>query len=336
MSLYSIQNLQKYYDGRKVLDIHALEIQPHRVYSLSGPNGAGKTTFLKIIAFLMPPTRGQISFDGRPVGFQEKNLGKLRKSVVLVDQHPILFSTTVYQNIEFGLKVRKISKDRRAKIIMEALELVDMTAFMHRDARNLSGGETRRVAMARALACSPSVLLLDEPTADLDVESRLTIETIIRDIHRTRPITIIFCTHDLSQASRLTSCNIYFLNGQIHDFYHENIFTGERIIGADGRHYCRICEKLLIPIPPTDKSKIKIAIHPNSIRLNAPGQTTPPARTWAGKIIRLGAEKHKIQAVIDMGIPITAIMDIHQYECSGIRINTPVEVLFDHNGVTLL
>lgn len=337
MILYSLNNLKKTFDGRTVLDIAALEIRSNRIYTLSGPNGAGKTTFLKILGFLTPPSAGHVSYKGQPVQFHEKHLGVLRKSVILVHQHPILFSTSVYKNIEFGLKVRKIPKDQRKKIIASALSMVGMTDFIDSDARHLSGGETRRVAIARAIACSPSVLLLDEPTADLDLESRLTIETIIGEIHRKNPVTIIFCTHDLAQASRLTRHNIYFLNGQVHDFYHENIFTGERIIADDGTSSCRVLEKLLIPVPATDKNKIKIAVRPDSIRLKARRNGNfDGAAPWTGKVTHLGRDKEKIRAAIDIGIPVSVVMDTAEYELQQLRINDSVDILFDRDGVTFL
>jgi len=193
------------------------------------------------------PSSGRLEHLNISVKFNEKYLQQLRKSVILVDQHPILFSTSVYKNIEFGLKVRKIPFKKRKHIIESALDMVDMKAFINADARHLSGGETRRVAIARAIACSPDALLLDEPTADLDMENRLTIESIIRQIHTQKKITIIFCTHDLSHASRLTNNNIYFLNGRVHDIYHENIFKGELFISNQKKYYCKINEKILIP-----------------------------------------------------------------------------------------
>lgn len=337
MILYSLNNLKKTFDERTVLDIATMEIRSNRIYTLSGPNGAGKTTFLKILGFLTLPSAGHLSYMGRPVEFHEKYLSALRKSVILVHQHPILFSTSVYKNIEFGLKIRKIPRIQRKKIIESAIDLVGMTEFSHSDARHLSGGEIRRIAIARAIACSPAVLLLDEPTADLDIESRLTIETIIGEIHRKKPVTIIFCTHDLAQASRLTQHNIYFLNGQVNDFYHENIFTGDRIIAADGTHSCRIHEKLLIPIPATDKNKIKIAIHPDSIRMKVlKNKDFDGVAPWTGRVIHLGRDKEKIRAVIDIGIPVSAVMDKAEYELHQLRINDTVDIIFDRNGVTIL
>jgi tungstate transport system ATP-binding protein len=337
VTLYSLKNIKKSYNGRTVLDISALEIQPGNIYTLSGPNGAGKTTFLNILSFLLMPTSGQLKHRNIPVNFTEAYLQQLRKSVVLVNQHPILFSTSVYKNIEFGLKVRKIPHQKRKRIIESALDMVDMMAFINADARHLSGGETRRVAIARAIACSPDALLLDEPTADLDLESRLTIEKIIRQIHTQKEITIILCTHDLSQASRLTTSNIYFLNGQVHDIYHENIFKGEVVTANQNEYYCRINENILIPVQSNDKDIIKISIHPAMIHIAGHKKDDSYAYlSHTGRVTHLGIEKDKIRAVIDIGVPVSILMDQSEYDLQRLRLNDSVVINFDIDGITIL
>jgi len=335
--LYSLKNIKKHYNGRTVLDIADLKIQSGNIYTLSGPNGAGKTTFLNLLSFLLMPSSGQLTHLNIPVKFNEKYLQQLRKSVVLVDQHPILFSTSVYKNIEFGLKVRNISRKQRKKIILSALDMVDMKAFINADARYLSGGETRRVAIARALACSPDALLLDEPTADLDLENRITIENNIRQIHTHKDITIIFCTHDLAQASRLTTKNIYFLNGQIHDIYHENIFKGKIITSNQKDYYCKINEKILIPVQPTDKDKIKISIHPGMIHIVARKNNHPDIYPfYKGNVTHLGMEKDNVRAVIDIGVSISLLMQKSEYDLHKLRLNDTVDIKFDVEGITIL
>lgn len=335
--MYSLKQIKKNYNGRNVVDIEKLDIESGITYALSGPNGAGKTTLLNILSFLLIPSSGHFSFFNAPVVFNEKNLRQLRKSVILVDQHPILFSTSVYKNIEFGLKVRKIPKNKRNGIIASSLEMVDMAAFTDTDARTLSGGETRRIAIARALACSPDVLLLDEPTADLDIESRLTMENIVREIRDQKKITVIFCTHDLSQASRLTDKKIILVNGRLQDIYHENIFKGDVLSPNPDEYYCRINENILIPVPSTDKNKIKISIHPGMIHVVGRKKTAPGISfSHKGRITHLGMEKDKIRAVIDIGTPITVLMEKSDYDSNGFRINDAVDIDFNRNGIKIL
>ena len=115
MSLFSLADVTRGYDRRTVLDIPKLDIEENRIHALLGPNGAGKTTLLNILGFLEPPTTGEIHFRSKPVRFIEAELQQLRRSAVLVDQHPILFSTTVYKNLEFGLKIRGIAPGGRSR-----------------------------------------------------------------------------------------------------------------------------------------------------------------------------------------------------------------------------
>ena len=340
--LYSLKNIKKNYNGRTVLNIKKLNIDSGNIYSLSGPNGAGKTTLLNILSFLLPPTSGQLTYLDTAVTFNEKHLRQLRKSVILVDQHPILFSTSVYKNIEFGLKIRKLPKDERNEIIESALGMVDMKTFTGVDAKNLSGGETRKIAIARAIACSPDVLLLDEPTADLDLESRLAVEEIISEIHIRKKITTIFCTHDLAQASRLTNKNIYLLNGQTHDIYHENIFKGEVFSPNRKQYYCKINENILIPVPSTDKDKVKISIHPGMINITGREKTRNTSGfglsypvSYPGRVKQLGMEKDKIRAVIDIGIIITVLMEKPVYDLHKLCLDDSIEIHFDSNGVMI-
>lgn len=332
MALYFLHNIKKNYNGRIVLDIPELKIDPGYIYTLSGPNGAGKTTLLNILGFLLAPSTGNLSFNNKSVPYTEKHLQQLRKSVVLVDQHPILFSASVYKNLEFGLKVRKIPHKKRSRIVESSLERVGMEKFIHADARYLSGGETRRIAIARALACSPEVLLLDEPTADLDLESQVIIEKIIHDIHRHNRITIIFCTHNISQIYRLTRNNIHLFNGRVSDTLHENIFRG-KVLKKDNQYFCRIHENVLIPIRPTTDNTIKIAINPNSVKIKDNQHTESKQALFKGKIIQLSEEKDKIRALIDIGIPINMLIEKPDYHSQPFCIGKDVTIFFNINEI---
>lgn len=332
MTLYSLYNIKKNYNSRVVLEIPKLNIDSGYIYTLSGPNGAGKTTLLNILGFLLTPSTGSLSFKNRPVPRAEKLLQNLRKSVVMVDQHPILFSTSVYKNIEFGLKVRKIPRKKRHQVIESSLELVGMENFIHADARFLSGGETRRIAIARALACSPNVLLLDEPTADLDLESQVIIEKIIRDIHSHNDITIVFCTHNLSQIARLNSRNITLIEGRLSESLQENIFRG-KVVKKENQHYCQVNESVLIKIQSTTNNTIKIAIHPGSVKIIDRQITAKDQDTFDGRIIQLSEEKEKIRILIDIGIPINMLIDKSDYHSHPFHIGKTVCICFDSKEI---
>jgi len=213
--LYVISQLVKAYHERIVLDIHSMEVEKGIIYALLGPNGAGKTTLLNILGFLEPPTAGRIWYRSVQVQFSTSYLKKLRQGVVLVDQNPILFTTTVYKNVEFGLKIRGMSKNLRDKMVNEALDLVGMRQFSLAQADTLSSGETQRVALARGLAIFPEVLLCDEPTSSVDTGHQGTILKILKQISEEKKISIIFTTHDINQVALLTSRMLSLDHGKL-------------------------------------------------------------------------------------------------------------------------
>ena len=130
------------------LDISELDFEKDYIHALLGPNGSGKTTLLEILSLLKKPTTGVISYEDKPIDFNDDNLTALRRRIVMVQQNPILFTTTVYKNLEFGLKVRGLEKRVREKTIDASLDLVGMRAFKRAEAHKLSGGEGQRVAIA--------------------------------------------------------------------------------------------------------------------------------------------------------------------------------------------
>ncbi|MEE8553925.1 MAG: ATP-binding cassette domain-containing protein [Desulfobacterales bacterium] len=225
---YEISQLTKVYGNRTVLDIPLIKIEKGSIYALLGPNGAGKTTLLNILGFLEPPTTGNIIYQLHPVQFSEPYLQPLRKVIVMVEQHPILFTTTVYKNLEFGLKIRRIPKKERDLIIEESLDLVGMRHFIQAPAHRLSGGETQRVAIARALAVNPQVLLCDEPTSSVDAENQVAIINILRQINGIKKITIVFTTHDRFQVTSLAHHILFLDHGKLSTDNGDNLFTANK------------------------------------------------------------------------------------------------------------
>lgn len=183
------------------LAIAHLELQPGQIYLVSGPNGSGKSTLLHLMAQLLPPTSGVLRFDGMPVnGARERQM--LRRKITLVEQSPYLFDSSVYQNLAFGLRLRDVHGDLQRRRIAQALQAVGLEGFERRRARQLSGGETRRVALARSLVLRPQLLLLDEPTAGLDRETLPIFERCLAELPG-QGTTVVIAGHDADQPRRL-------------------------------------------------------------------------------------------------------------------------------------
>ncbi len=197
----SIHNLQLRRGNQFSLSIDRMDFAAGRIYFLTGTNGAGKSTLLQLLALLMPPDKGELRFDGKPVkGGAGRH--KFRQQITLVEQSPFLFDTTVYNNLAFGLRLRDVNGDLQRRRILRALQAVGLNGFETRRARTLSGGESRRVALARALVLKPKVLLLDEPAAGLDDDSLSLLEANLAALSEAG-VTVIMATHDADQARRL-------------------------------------------------------------------------------------------------------------------------------------
>ncbi|MFC1925830.1 ABC transporter ATP-binding protein [Chloroflexota bacterium] len=203
MSLMELINVGQAYNKAALLEGINLKIERGEVIAMIGPTGAGKTTLIRIMALLEPPATGEVWFDGIDIARSGNHKLEARRRMAYVQQKPIVFSMNVFDNIACGLKWRHIAKDVVRQRVENALELIGMEEFGNRDARTLSGGETQRVAIARALVTDPELLLLDEPTANLDPLSATKIEGVLEKIIAGGETTVVMTTHDMAQGQRL-------------------------------------------------------------------------------------------------------------------------------------
>ena len=211
--IYKIRNLVKEYEGRRILDIPILDIFQGEIFALVGPSGAGKSTLLRLLNFLETPTAGQITFLDHPFQPDTEVPLEIRRRVTTVFQRPILLNQTVTENVVYGLRVR--GKKELNGLSNSVLEQVGLAQLAQQRARTLSGGEAQRVALARAMIIKPDVLLLDEPTANLDPYNVSLIEEIARNINQTNKTTLVLVTHNIFQARRLANRIALMLDGKI-------------------------------------------------------------------------------------------------------------------------
>ena len=336
--LFFLQNLQKRFKSRLVLDLPSLELQEKTIYALLGPNGSGKTTLLHILAFLLTPSSGSINFKGTPVPFNSTlKLNGLRRRVVLVQQHPILFTSSVFKNVEYGLRVRKIPKAKRLKIVRESLELVGMHDFESAAAHRLSGGETQRVAIARALACSPEVLLFDEPTASVDAEHQATISAIIKDIHAHKQISIIFSTHNHLQAADLAQQKIYLFQGKMGFSLAENVLTGITEQSGQNQVFCRVNSQLQIPVNLPAGKRIKLGIHPSKLGL-LPAASIADIKepSYPGRLTQLSEQEDYVRAVVNIGTPLHLMLTLEEYRKRPFTIGQSIAVEIPPSAIKIL
>jgi tungstate transport system ATP-binding protein len=318
--LYKLRRLKKVYNHRTVLDIEDLTLDEGQVTGLLGPNGAGKTTLLKILTFILEPSSGEIQFKGNRVNAAGGNLIDLRRKVVLVQQQPILFTSTVANNVAFPLRIRRIEKSERERLVEELLELVGMLSFRDAMAHRLSGGETQRVAIARALACSPQVILMDEPTANVDVENQIVIERIIGEINQKRDISVIFTTHNMIQASRLAEKTVFLFEGRVARSTYENIFSG--FIEEDKKEdkICVLQGGVKLYVKNGKPGPVRISIDPERINIWREGSDRSSKNRFTGRLIQLTDENSRVRALIDVGIMLSVLIPKERLEDLDIRV----------------
>lgn len=211
-TVYEVQGLQKSYNGRVVLDVDRLAIARGEVLALVGPSGAGKSTLLRLLAFLEQPSAGQLRYDGRVTDDEWPGLAQ-RRTVTMVFQHPQLLRRSVFDNVAYGLRLRRKEFDPAdVNAVIRQMGLVHLSSAR---ANTLSGGEMQRVALARALVLKPEVLLLDEPTANLDPYNINLIEEMVQLAATEKDTTVVVVTHNVFQAQRLSDRVGLLLEGKL-------------------------------------------------------------------------------------------------------------------------
>lgn len=192
-----IQNLEKHYGERKILDIENLTIEKGKITGITGANGCGKTTLLNIIAGLDKKYSGEITYNG------VKLSREIIDNMTIVFQRAYLFKRTVYENIEYPLKIRGKNKEEIRELVLNIIKNLEIEDLVEKKAHLLSGGESQKVALARALVFRPELLLLDEPTSNIDPDSIEVLEREILRFNEETGGTVIIVTHNMDQSKRL-------------------------------------------------------------------------------------------------------------------------------------
>ena len=267
--------VDKSYDGKVLVvkDLN-LDIAEGEFITMLGPSGSGKTTCLMMLAGFETPTNGEIYLDGNPIS----NIPPHKRGIGMVFQNYALFPhMTVYENLAFPLKVRKFSKDETDKKVEKALSMVSLSGFGSRMPGQLSGGQQQRVAVARALVFDPAVVLMDEPLGALDKNLRESMQYEIKHIHESIGVTVVYVTHDQSEALTMSNRIAVFNDGKVQQLsspdklYEEpvNSFVAE-FIGENNTFQGEVADI------SNDKCKIKLEtgdeILANPIRVKSKGE----------------------------------------------------------------
>ncbi len=269
--------VDKSYDGKVLVvkDLN-LDIAESEFVTMLGPSGSGKTTCLMMLAGFETPTNGEIYLDSNPIS----NIPPHKRGIGMVFQNYALFPhMTVYENLAFPLRVRKISKEETDKKIDKVLSMVSLSGFENRMPGQLSGGQQQRVAVARALVFNPTVVLMDEPLGALDKNLRESMQYEIKHIHENIGVTVVYVTHDQGEALTMSNRIAVFNDGKVQQLsspdklYEEpvNSFVAE-FIGENNTFSGKVTEI------SKDKCKVKLdfgtEIFANPIKVKSKGEKT--------------------------------------------------------------
>ena len=348
MPLVELIDIGQTREGRDILKDVNIQIDRGEVFAMIGPTGAGKTTLLRIINLLDNPGNGVLLYDGNDAASSDKFRLESRRRMAFVLQKPVVFNTSVYDNIAYGLKWRGINKPQVRKKVDEMLDITGLAEYRSRNARTLSGGEMQRVAIARAVATDPELLLLDEPTANLDPVSAAKIEDILTNIIKQNGITVIMATHDMAQGQRLADRIAVLVNGEIVQIGRSNDiffnptnrevaeFVGmENII--DGVVISNEGEMTTIDVNGTvieavtdysPREEVSVCIRPEDVTVALARLSSSARNSLAGAITWTVSSGPLCRVEIDCGFPLVALVTKRSAEEMGLVKGTQVYATF--------
>lgn len=353
MSLIRTVNVGQNYESRDILKNINLSINTGDVLALIGPTGAGKTTLLRILDLLEKPHYGQVYFDGVEVNKSRELQLKARRKMAYVHQKPATFTTNVFNNVAYALKWRHIKKAAVKSKTEGVLELVGLAGYEHRNAKTLSGGETQRLAIARALVTEPEVLFLDEPTANMDPISVSKIEEVLAHVIEKKKTTVVMATHDMSQGQRLARVIGVLINGElaqigtsieiftmpkskeVAEFVGvENILNGE-VVGKEGElTNIKVNGCIINTVNNFDVGeKVYILIRPEVIVFSLSADATSARNVLKGKVNSMTTVGHMVRLEVDCGFSLLGTVTKHAAQDLNIAIGKEVYAAFKATAI---
>jgi tungstate transport system ATP-binding protein len=348
-NIVELRNVTKVYGNLTAVDGITLQVSEAEILALLGPNGSGKSTLLKMLAIVLQPSTGEVYFQG--VQVNERNIEQMRMASTLVFQKTVLFTSSVYDNVAYGLKIRKLPERTIEEEVHKALELVRLEGFEKRQAKKLSGGEQQRVALARALVLKTKLLLLDEPTANLDPKNAAIVEEAIGAANRERKITVIIATNNMLQAKNLPTRIALIENGRIGEVGKpqeifgrlsrtfasfaavENTLTGEARIANDGTTLVDIGNDVNIVAVTRKTGRISIFISPDDIILSKNAFSSSARNSFEGSVIEIVDMNSVVKLRVDVGKFFTVHITRRSFEEMNINLGSKVFLTFKASSV---
>jgi tungstate transport system ATP-binding protein len=354
--MIEIHDVYKQFGQKEVLKGVNATIERGEVFTIIGPSGQGKSTLLRLINLLDKPTSGSILFEGVDI-HRSRNQQAIRRKMAMVFQKPVVFTTTVYENIAYGMHFRGVDKGSIKEEVDHALEVIDMVGFGDRKAKSLSGGEMQRVALARAMVTEPELLLLDEPTANLDPLATHKIEELVKHYNRESHTTVIMSTHDMQQGQRLATRVAVMMHGKFaqigtpRDVFASpsdrevanfvgvrNILTGTISASNEGIATLAVNGISIDAVTPLPVgTPVWASILPEDITLLlSHGKRTSARNVFSGRIIRFSPRGPLLNVTVDCGTELSATVTWKSAEDMGLKAGDEVRLSFKASAVHVM
>ncbi|HBI47486.1 MAG TPA: ABC transporter ATP-binding protein, partial [Smithella sp.] len=333
-AMMKIENLILRRGGVTVLDIPELHVQRERILAIIGPNGAGKSTLLLTMAGLLKPDHGKIYYQGNPVDSRASR-SDMRRRISVVFQEPLLLNTSVYKNVALGLKFRHLTGSEIEKSVDESLEYFGITSLAKRSAKTLSGGEAKRVSLARAFALKPELIMMDEAFSSLDPPTREGLMEDLRHILQETKITAVMALHDREETLRLAQDVTVMAAGKIiqsgttsqifnqpdSEFVANFVGTETILEGmvescTDGNMIVSVQGKEIEAIGDCSVGqKVYCCLRPENVTLSSKAQEQISARNiFEAKVSKIIRQGFFNKLVLDCGFPLVAYITITSCE----------------------
>src|SRR2546429_3750604 len=323
------------YDGRVVLDIERFAVAPGSGVAIVGPNGSGKSTLLRLLALLERPSEGEVRLDGVVVAGAKAPRAGARRRITLVEQRPLLLRGTVRENLEFGLQVRGIRRTEVNRKVENIAARLEIASLLHRRRHELSDGEVQRVAVARALAVEPDVLLLDEPASSADHAAAQTLYRALAEERARRPLAVCLASHQLEDAYRWADDVRALAQGRLSPVTPENLFRVDLPATASGGDLKHGFVGTIEIAATTDKTGPAIlAVPPTDIFVSREPLASSARNLFTGRVTRLAHQRPgAVQVTADVGVELVAVVTEEAARDLGLTPGGPVVFSFKASAV---
>lgn len=351
MPTVEAQNLCKEYAGKKALEDVNFRVENGEIFVVMGPNGAGKTTLLRILDLLDEPSSGTILFDGSALNDSARDRQALRRRIGMVFQQTVLFNTSVFKNVAYGLKVRGKNGKNIEKKVKETLKIVQLEGFENKNALKLSGGEAQRVALAQALVTEPELLLLDEPTANLDPRNVSIVEEALSWVNKEKKTTMVIATHNMFQAETLANRAALLLEGKIvkvgapQEIFTlpskllasyarlENVFSGFSKVTGEGTSLVDVGDGVQIETAFEKTGNTTVFVRPEDIILSLNPIVSSARNSFEGRIVEISDLGAIVRLRVKAGRDFTVQITKRSFNNMQLNIDSKVFLAFKASSI---